>query len=63
VATEWGVAYLRGYPIRDRANALISISHPDHRDWLVKEAQRVGIFPPKYTPPAGKPENVLVRRD
>ncbi|TDA25028.1 MAG: 4-hydroxybutyrate CoA-transferase [Archaeoglobi archaeon] len=63
VATEWGVAYLRGYPIRERANALISIAHPDHRDWLVKEAQRVGIYPPKYTPPAGKPENVLVRRD
>ncbi|MDI9611044.1 MAG: acetyl-CoA hydrolase/transferase C-terminal domain-containing protein [Archaeoglobales archaeon] len=63
VATEWGIAYLRGYTIRERATALIKIAHPDHRDWLVKEAQRVGIYPPKYTPPAGKPENVLVWRD
>ncbi|MEM0215502.1 MAG: acetyl-CoA hydrolase/transferase C-terminal domain-containing protein [Archaeoglobaceae archaeon] len=63
VATEWGIAYLRGYPIRERATALINIAHPDHRDWLIKEAQRVGIYPPKYKPPAGKPENVLVKRD
>ncbi|MCS7143588.1 MAG: 4-hydroxybutyrate CoA-transferase [Archaeoglobaceae archaeon] len=63
VATEWGVAYLRGYPIRERATALINIAHPDHRDWLIKEAQRVGIYPHNYTPPAGKPENVLVKRD
>ncbi|MDI9642383.1 MAG: acetyl-CoA hydrolase/transferase C-terminal domain-containing protein [Archaeoglobales archaeon] len=63
IATEWGVAYLRGSPIRERAIALIKIAHPDHRDWLVKEAQKLGIFPPNYTLPAGKPENVLVMRD
>jgi len=63
IATEWGVAYLRGYSIRERAIALINIAHPDHRDWLIKEAQKVGIFPPKYRPPAGKPENVIVKRD
>ncbi len=63
IATEWGVAYLRGYSVRERAIALINIAHPDHRDTLIKEAQRVGIFPPKYTPPAGKPENVIVKRD
>ncbi|MEM2022687.1 MAG: acetyl-CoA hydrolase/transferase C-terminal domain-containing protein, partial [Archaeoglobaceae archaeon] len=50
VATEWGVAYLRGYPVRDRAIALINIAHPDHREWLIKEAERVGIFPPHYKP-------------
>ncbi len=63
IATEWGVAYLRGYSIRERAEAIISISHPNHRDWLIKEAQKIGIFPPKYKPPAGKPENVVVKRD
>ena len=32
VATEWGVAELRGRSIRSRAAALIAIAHPDHRD-------------------------------
>ncbi|MCS7129869.1 MAG: 4-hydroxybutyrate CoA-transferase [Archaeoglobaceae archaeon] len=63
IATEFGVAYMRGIPIRERAIALIKISNPDHRDWLTKEAQRLGIFPPKYSIPAGKPENVVVARD
>jgi len=27
VATEWGVVYLRGYTVRDRAIALINIAH------------------------------------
>lgn len=63
IATEFGVAYMRGYNVRERAVALIKIAHPDHRDWLAKEAQRLGIFPPNYTLPAGKPENVIVMRD
>lgn len=63
IATEFGVAYLRGMTVRERAVALIKIAHPDHRDWLAKEAERVGIFPPNYTVPAGKPENVIVMRD
>ncbi len=63
IATEWGVAYLRGYTVKERAIALINIAHPDHRDWLVEEARKVGIFPPNYNLPAGKPENVIVRRD
>jgi acyl-CoA hydrolase len=63
IATEWGVAYLRGYTIKERAIALINLAHPDHRDSLIEEAKKVGIFPPKYSIPAGKPENVLVRRD
>ncbi|AGK61996.1 Acetyl-CoA hydrolase [Archaeoglobus sulfaticallidus PM70-1] len=63
VVTEWGVAYLRGYSVKERALALIRLAHPDHRDWLVEEARKVGIFPPNYNPPAGKPENVLFARD
>jgi len=34
VVTEYGVAPLRGKPNRQRAEALISIAHPDFRDGL-----------------------------
>jgi 4-hydroxybutyrate CoA-transferase len=40
VVTEWGVAELFGKSIRERAEALISIAHPDFRDALADEAQR-----------------------
>lgn len=42
VVTEWGVAELRGRSIRQRANALIAIAHPDHRADLVAAARRLG---------------------
>ncbi len=38
VVTEYGVAYLHGKTIQDRAMALISIAHPDHRSQILKEA-------------------------
>jgi acyl-CoA hydrolase len=44
VVTEWGVAELRGRSIRQRAVALISIAHPDHRDLLQFEAKRLGYL-------------------
>ncbi|MGY6570524.1 MAG: acetyl-CoA hydrolase/transferase C-terminal domain-containing protein, partial [Salinarimonas sp.] len=34
VVTEYGVARLRGRDERARAQALIAIAHPDHRDSL-----------------------------
>lgn len=37
VVTEYGVAYLFGKNLRQRAMALIGISHPAHREWLEKE--------------------------
>lgn len=40
VVTEWGVAELWGKSLRERAKALISVAHPDHRDWLMSEARR-----------------------
>ena len=40
VVTEWGVAELFGMSIRERAEALISIAHPDFRDELAGEARR-----------------------
>jgi len=36
VATEFGVAYLYGKSLRQRAKALIEISHPDDREMLEK---------------------------
>jgi len=38
VVTEYGVAALYGKTIRERAQALINISHPQFRDELTKEA-------------------------
>jgi acyl-CoA hydrolase len=63
IATEWGVAYLRGATVKERALALINIAHPDHREWLFEEAKKVGIFPENYSMPAGTPEQVIVKRD
>ena len=40
VVTEWGVAELFGKSTRERAEALISIAHPDFRDELAAEARR-----------------------
>ena len=37
VVTEYGVAYLFGKNMRQRAMALIGIAHPAHREWLEKE--------------------------
>ena len=39
VATEWGVAHLRGRSLAERARALIAIAHPDHREALEREAR------------------------
>lgn len=44
VVTEWGVAELRGRSLRSRANALIAIAHPDHRDHLQCAAHRLGYI-------------------
>jgi len=38
VVTEYGVAYLHGKNVQERALALISIAHPDFRGELLKEA-------------------------
>ena len=39
VVTEYGVAYLEGRTIRERAQALIDIAHPDDRAGLVQKAK------------------------
>jgi len=40
VVTEYGIAYLHGKNLRQRAEALISIAHPDFRNALEEEAKK-----------------------
>jgi RimJ/RimL family protein N-acetyltransferase len=44
VVTEYGIAYLHGKNIRERAMSLISIAHPKFRPWLIEEAKKRGII-------------------
>ena len=44
IVTEYGVVNLFGMNLKQRAKALISIAHPDHREHLEKEAyERINI--------------------
>jgi acyl-CoA hydrolase len=45
IVTEYGVADLKGLCVRDRAEALIKIAHPDFRAQLREEVMRLGIVP------------------
>ena len=40
VVTEYGIAYLHGKNLRQRAEALINIAHPDFRSMLEEEAKK-----------------------
>ena len=40
VVTEYGIAYLHGKSIRERAMALVAIAHPKFRPWLIAEAKK-----------------------
>jgi RimJ/RimL family protein N-acetyltransferase len=44
VVTEYGIAYLQGKNVRERAMELISISHPRFRPWLIEEAKRQNLI-------------------
>jgi acyl-CoA hydrolase len=44
VVTEFGVAYLHGKNLRQRAEALIGIAHPAFREELSREAHGMGIL-------------------
>ncbi|WP_349741340.1 GNAT family N-acetyltransferase [Roseateles cavernae] len=45
VITEYGIAYLFGKSIRERAVALIQIAHPEHRAALLEQAKALGYLP------------------
>lgn len=44
IVTEYGVANLYGKSIRQRAQALINIAHPNFRDELTHTARKLGYF-------------------
>ncbi len=44
VVTEYGIAWLRGRNVTERAEALIAIAHPAFRDELKKQAMEYGIW-------------------
>lgn len=44
VVTEYGVANLNGLTLRERAQALIEIAHPDDRAWLIAAAKEEKIL-------------------
>lgn len=54
VVTEYGVAYLHGKSVQERAIALISIAHPDFRIQLVEDAIEAKYLRPDYTAVEGK---------
>ena len=45
VVTEFGMAYLFGKSVRERAMSLIEIAHPDFRESLLDEAKRQSLVP------------------
>src|SRR5262245_10075338 len=47
VITEYGIAYLFGKSIRERAVALIEVAHPRHRDALLEAAKQLGYVRPE----------------
>ena len=54
VVTEYGIAYLHGKTIRQRALALINIAHPTFRPWLMDEAKKLHyLYGDQELPPEG----------
>ena len=44
IATEYGIAKLRGQSLSQRTRALIGIAHPNFRDELLFEARKMGLM-------------------
>lgn len=61
VCTEYGLVNLRGLSGYERAEALISIAHPEDREWLRREAYTAGLLPRKF-PVAMLPQEGKSRR-
>jgi acyl-CoA hydrolase len=62
VATEWGLARLRGLTVNERARALIAIAHPDHREALAHSARESGLLPYGLVPDGKPVPGVLAHR-
>ncbi len=66
VVSEYGIAYLHGKSIRERAMALIAIAHPKFRSHLIREAKKHNlIYSDQAFIPGSKgeyPENLETKR-
>lgn len=63
VVTEYGIAYLHGKNIRERAMSLIAIAHPDFRPWLIEEAKKYAyIYPDQVFIEGRYPEELEIYR-
>ncbi len=63
IATEWGVIKSRGLSISDRAQALIRIAHPAHRDTLMRQAVDAGFIAYRAGQSNQLPKGVIMARD
>jgi GNAT superfamily N-acetyltransferase len=54
IVTEYGVAYLHGKSVQERAMALISIAHPDFREELLAKAIEYKYLRPEMADVEGK---------
>jgi acyl-CoA hydrolase/GNAT superfamily N-acetyltransferase len=66
VVTEYGIAYINGKSIRERAMELINVAHPKFRPWLIEEARKGGLIYKDQAYHAGEkgeyPENLETHR-
>ncbi len=44
VVSEYGIAYLHGKNVRERAMELIAIAHPQFRPWLIEKAKQANLI-------------------
>ena len=44
IVTEYGMVNMKGLSTWDRAEQIINIAHPDFRDQLIKDAEKMGIW-------------------
>ena len=44
IVTEYGMVNLKGLSTWERAEALISIAHPDFREQLIQDAEKMHIW-------------------
>ncbi|RJQ87329.1 MAG: acetyl-CoA hydrolase/transferase family protein [Desulfobacteraceae bacterium] len=63
VATEWGLVRSRGLTINERAQALIRIAHPNHREALTRQAVEAGFISYRAAAGDGLPRGVVNCRD
>lgn len=62
VVTEYGIAYLFGKSIQERALALIEIAHPDFRADLLEEAKKLGYVDQAQKPVAAGTYDIEAER-